>query len=249
MLDRGRNVLRLGERLLGQMMKDTQVEQAEVQATKIAAGMEIKKFVRDTMARIEKSNARFSDIDLMLQIFFCRHYDNFEIFLEELLGDIVRSEPALLDGVKLRKADDGLPAAEKLERRIEKVARLPLSQLAETARDEMSFEIFTDQKVEQRLIYLSDVRNLLTHRHGIVDRHFAERHRESGLDVGKSLVVGMEFTRDAVGDMTRAAVDIQARAESRFKFQYKTIVSGQTEWWEESYLPELPPPHDGRSSD
>jgi hypothetical protein len=233
MLDRGSQVMRLGDRVIKQMLKDTQAEQTEVLATKVSAGTDMKRFVRETMSRLEKSNARFQDIDLMLQIFFCRHYDNFEIFLEELIGDIVRLKPYLLDNIKLRKADDTLAPSEKLERRLEKVARLPLLQLAATAREEMSFDLFIDHTVEKRMAYFSDVRNLLTHRHGIVDRHFSEKHCKAGPEVGSTFAVSMEFTRDAVGDMTKAAADTQARAVAYFGLRYKTVTSGRIEWWEE----------------
>jgi hypothetical protein len=81
MLERGAHVMRLQNRVTSQMLRDTQSEHAEVRATEISAATDMKAFVRKTMDRLKKSKARFADIDLMFQIFFCRHYDNFEIFL------------------------------------------------------------------------------------------------------------------------------------------------------------------------
>jgi hypothetical protein len=93
------------------MFKDTLTERNELENVVITRDTNPKQFVRATMARLEESNARFADIDLMLQIFFCRHYDNFEIFMEELLGNIARRQPALFEGIKLRKADESLRLA------------------------------------------------------------------------------------------------------------------------------------------
>ena len=242
MLDRGVHVMRLQDRVLKAMMNDTQGEYDEIQNTAITPATNMKHFVRDTMNRLEKSRARFADIELMLQIFFCRYYDYFEIFVEDLLGDIVRRDASLLDGIRLRNVDDSLSSAEKLERRMEKVARLPLGQIVDTIAEQMSFDLMTDS-VKARLVFFSDVRNLLTHRSGIVDRHFLQRHPSCGLEIGDTFVVTMEFTRDALADMTKAAADIQARATAHFNYRYETVLVGENAWWEEpdAPLPDLPP--------
>jgi hypothetical protein len=243
MLERDSQIMRLQDRVLKQMMKDTEREHEDVKNTVISRETNMKQFVRETMARIDESNARFADIELMFQIFFCRYYDNFEIFLEELLADIGRRQPALLDWVKLRKADDGLSDGEKLERRIEKVARLPLAALVETVAEEMSLDLIPDDQVKQRLILFSDVRNLLTHRNGRADRHFLEKHPTCSLQPGDAFPVTMEFTRDALGVMSKAATIIQARATAHFKHRYETVMVGENAWWEENdtRLPDLPP--------
>lgn len=243
-LDRIDHLMRLQERALNSMYMDTENEHREAGNVTISAKTDAKHFVRETMARLARSRERFADVELMLQVFFCRHYDNFEIFLEELVGDIVRRNPTLLDGVRLRKVHQNLSADEKLEKRLENVARLPLYQLSETLRDEMSFELFVDDAAGNRIAYVSDVRNLLTHRYGIADLHFVAKQPSCGLKVGSRFVVTMEFTRDALQDMTDAAEDIQRRAEHQFKFTYETKVVGRTEWWEEPdvRLPKLPSP-------
>jgi hypothetical protein len=111
-LERTSQLMRLQGRVLTQVMKDTESEHQEVQNVVISRATEPKKFVRDTMVRIEKSRARFADLELMCQTFFCRHYDNFEIFLEELISDVARRDPALLHGVKIPKAYDTSPPDE-----------------------------------------------------------------------------------------------------------------------------------------
>ncbi|MGH7929182.1 MAG: hypothetical protein ACREQV_15450 [Candidatus Binatia bacterium] len=125
-LNRGNELARLQRRVITQMMSDTQAEHEAVKGTTVSAGTDVKQFARDTMARLEKSKERVAEIELMFQIFFCRHIDNFHIFIEELIRDAARRDPALLKNIKLRKADAALPADDQLENRIEKLSRLSL---------------------------------------------------------------------------------------------------------------------------
>jgi len=243
LLERMDQLMRLQKRVIDGMMRDTESEHQEVRDVVISRDTDPKKFVRETMARLEKGQARFADIELMFQTFFCRHYDNFEIFLEELIGDVARRDPILVQGIKIPKAFDALPPDEKLEKRLDKIARLPLGALNATIAEEIGFRLFDDDKVRDQMTYLSDVRNLLTHRYGIADSHFLDRHPTPGLSVGAKLGITMEFIRDALAQMTSTAASIQARAEQHFKFRYQTEVVGQTEWWEEPDTPLPPLPH------
>ena len=242
LLDRAQHMMRLQSRVLSQMERDFSAEHQEVQDTVISHETDMKKFVRDTMARLANSQARFADIELMLQIFFCRHYDDFEIFCEELIGDVVRGNPTLLNGIKLAKAAAALSAAEQLEKRLAKIARMPIRALADTVKEELSFDLFVDGALAAQIMYLSDVRNLLTHRYGVVDAYFLTQQPQSGLAVGSRFVVTMEFTRDAFDAFAKSPADIRRRATAQFHLHYETKVVGRTEWWEESSkLPPLPP--------
>jgi hypothetical protein len=237
LLGRGSHLMRLQGRVLSQMMKDHANEYDDIQKTVISPDTDMKKFVADTMNRLQSSQARGVDIELMLQIFFCRHYDNFEIFLEELVGDIARRRPELLAGIKLRKVDEDLAPAAKVEKWLDKIARLPLGSLAEKLSEEISFDLFPDNEIFGRMTLFSDVRNLLTHRYGIVDRHFFQKQPRSGVSIGARFDVTMDFTRGALDDMSKAAADIQKRAERQFGFRYQTVAVGKTEWWEEPDTP------------
>lgn len=235
-------MMRLQSRVLSQMEKDFSLEHQEVKDTVISQETDMKKFLRDTMTRLANSQARFADIELMLQIFFCRHYDDFEIFCEELIADVVRADPTLLNGIKLPKAAATLSPAEQLEKRLAKIARMPVRALIDTVKEELSFDLFVDRALAAQITYLSDVRNLLTHRYGVVDSYFLTQQPQSGLAAGSRFVVTMEFTRDALDAFAKSASDIQKRAEQQFHLRYETKVVGQTEWWEEpSKLPPLPP--------
>jgi hypothetical protein len=134
-----------------------------------------------------------------------------------------------------------------LEKRLEKISRLPIGALNETVSEEMLFQLFDDDKNRDRMIYLSDVRNLLTHRYGIADRYFVGKYPSCGLRPGDKFIIDMYFIRDALNDMSAIARHIQSRAEKHFRFWYETKTVGRTEWWEEPdrSLSPLPPPSNG----
>ena len=224
--------MRLQGRIIGPMMADTNAEHEEIKATVISADTDMKQFVRDTMTRMKKSHERWEDIALMFQLFFCRYIDNFQIFLEELVGDAVRSDPRLADGIKLGKAEDGLSADEKLERRLQKVSFMSLSKLTETLATVMNFSLFATRELSERVAYLYDVRNLITHSYGVVDRHFLRRHPTCGVELGATFPLQLEVIREAFDDLIQASGDIQKRAQERFGLFYETTVQGQVEWWE-----------------
>ena len=244
LLKRSNQLMSLHGQIAKQMLTDTEAEQRDVQNTVISRAMDEKKFVRETMARIEKSRGRFADVELWFQLIFCRHVDNFQIFLEELVSDAIRTDPSLVENIKLRKADDTLPAEERLERRLRKLAFMSLTELADTLRSEMRFELFESGAIAARLAFLYDVRNLITHRYGIVDQHFLKRYSDRGFVLGTMVPLKTDFIRDAFIDLSKAATDIQMRALNHFGLKYETKATGQVEWWEESdmKLPDLPRP-------
>lgn len=213
-------------------MADTTAEHEQIKSTVISADTNMKQFVRDTMTRMKKSQARFEDIDLMFQLFFCRYVDNFQIFVEELVGDAVRRDPRLVDGVKLRKADENLTADRQLDRRINKLSFMSLSELVDTLASLMNFQLFATPEFAARVTYLYDVRNLITHNYGIVDRRFLERHPNCGIDLGTTFTLSLEFIQSAFDDLIKASGDIQNRACKRFGLFYQTTVKGNVEWWE-----------------
>jgi hypothetical protein len=231
-LDRGTQLMRLQARIIEPMMADMSAEQEEIKGTVISADTNMKQFVRDTMARLTKSHARWEDIDLMFQLFFCRYIDNFQIFIDEVIGDAVRRDPRLVEGVKLRKAYENLPADEQLERRVRKMSFMGLAELVEVLGTLMDFQLFATPELAVRVTYLYDVRNLITHNYGLVDGHFLQKHPSCGVDLGATFPLRPEFVKSAFEDLIKASADIQGRACKRFGLFYQTRIDGNIEWWE-----------------
>ena len=90
---------------------------------------------------------------------------------------------------------------------------MSLADLDETLLTNMAFKLFPDEVLGSRIRYFFDIRNLITHRYGYIDRHFLDRNPTCDAVIGAAFVVTMELTRDALSDLGKAAADIQKRAE------------------------------------
>jgi hypothetical protein len=224
--------MRLQGRVITPIFAETTSEYETIKDIVISADTDVKQFVRDTMSRMTKSKERWEDIDLMFQLFFSRYIDNFQIFVEELVRDAVRLNPSLVDGLKLSKTDEDLPDSEKLERRLEMLAFMGFKKFTATLTKLMGFEVFSDPALAERVAYLYDVRNLITHNYGVVHRHFLKRYPSSSVNLGETFPLRPEFIKQAFEDLSAASADIQRRAQERFGLFYETKVQGQVEWWE-----------------
>jgi len=229
-LNRGKQLMRLHGRVIQQMLADHEAEGAQLAATEISERTDMQAFLRDTMAKVASSQARLADIDLMFQLFFCRHVDNFQIFLEEVLHDVIRRDPTLIAGLKLRKADAAIPADEQLERRLRKLSFMSLQELRDTLAAEMGFSLIPDPVEYERAAFLYDVRNLITHNYGIVDRHFLRKHPSQGVTEGAHFPITPEFIKSGFEDLMRVSHDIQAAAEKKFGALYRTTIREVPDW-------------------
>ena len=96
----------------------------------------------------------------------------------------------------------------------------------------MDFRLFETAESAERVAYFYDIRNLITHNYGIVDKHFLVRHPDSGFELGATIPLRTEFIHSAFDDLIKATGDIQARAQQRFGLFYETTVRGEIQWWE-----------------
>lgn len=231
-LERGEHLMRLQGRVVNPIFAETASEHQEIKDTVISVDTDMKRFVRDTMSRMTKSKERWEDIDLMFQLFLCRYIDNFQIFVEELIRDAVRLTPTLVDGLKSAKVDEDLPTDEKLERRLELLAFMGFKRFSATLTKVMGFEVFGDPALAERVAYLYDIRNLITHNYGIVHRHFLRRYPSCGVSLGDTFPLRPDFIKQAFEDLIATSADVQRRAQTKFGLFYETSVQGKVEWWE-----------------
>lgn len=176
------------------------------------------------MSVVASGIERVSDIRLMLQLFFCRHVDNFQIFLEEMLraiylkqpGLLKRSEPIAVEKVLVHETMDAF-VDDLRENRILKIAYKSVSVLASIVKEDMKFELFPDRRTAQDVALAFDVRNLVTHNYGIMNKIFLSKHADSDLALNEPYPVLPERIADAVRVLIAAARDIETRANRKFK--------------------------------
>jgi hypothetical protein len=95
-VNRGDQLTRLQQYVTANMVAEIERERASFNALAVTDSPTALKAAAMAMETVAKGNERVSDVVLMLQLFFCRHADNFQIFLEDTLRAIYTSQPGLL---------------------------------------------------------------------------------------------------------------------------------------------------------
>src|SRR6478609_6236466 len=95
-LYRGEQLQRLQQYVIASMLTHVERERDEFHALELTDSASAMKIAAKAMSTVASANERISDVQLMLQLFFCRHVDNFQTFLEETLRAIYTTQPSLL---------------------------------------------------------------------------------------------------------------------------------------------------------
>jgi hypothetical protein len=198
------------------MFLEIETEQAEfIARPPITANIDGPAFIDDVLARVARGQQRMSDVQLMFQMFYCRHVDNFQIFLEELSRDIALAHPKLPEGIKVKKAERLGPEELRLTR-MRRLSFLSPCELAALFVSTVEFEVFPAEQELRNVERLYDLRNLVTHNYGVADHLFVSRNPASGLNEGQQFTFTVEFIREAFHALLQISADIQKRAQARF---------------------------------
>lgn len=180
--------------------------------------------VDTAMAFVATGNDRVSDSLLMLQLFFCRHVDNFQIFLEETLRAVYTQQPDLLKRSEqvtvaqvLCHDSLGTFIKELIEMRIHKLAYKSIRDLASFIKEDIKFDLFGDRRTMDGVELAFDVRNLVTHSYGIVNKIFMAKHPDINLTAGDPYPVLPERIAEEIKMLVASSGDIEKRAKQKFK--------------------------------
>lgn len=223
-LNRGKQLGRLQQRVLNQVMGEINSAKTALNSVDVKNSGGAQKLVDLVVSGIGKSHERISDVDLMLQLFYARHVDNFQIFLEELLeailvrqpGLLKRSEPVSMEEV-LSHSDMALFVRAMIDRRPHGLAYKSIQHLARSVKTEMKFELFPQAKTEAAVARIFDRRNLITHNYEIVNRWFLGKYPDAGLQVGQPFPYTPETIKEELQALIGASSDIERRARQKFK--------------------------------
>lgn len=176
---------------------------------------------------VARGNECFADIQLMLQLFFCRHIDNFQSFLEETLRAIYTAQPGLL------KRSDPVPVGqvlahstmesfteELIEHRIQKLSYKSFRDLSSLIKEELKFPLVNGEKELAAIDLAFGVRNLVTHNYGAVNRLFLGKFPDAGVQLGQPYPVLPERIAADMKLLGEKASDIERRAVQKFKIVY-----------------------------
>jgi hypothetical protein len=169
----------------------------------------------------------------VLEMMLVRGTDNFLTYLSELLALIFTSRPETLKSAETVKLEDILQHATMddlvkrlAERRVERLSYQGMKDLQKDLAEKLNFEIFPSAEPLSRAVRIIELRNLLVHNRGIVNRTFQSRTGDSSLAIGsklelrpRPLIFDLEFLANSVLDIDeRAALKFGlARFESKPK--------------------------------
>jgi hypothetical protein len=222
-LNRGRQLNRIQQRVLEQVMSEIHAEQAGL-PTEVRTPEEVQEFVAKLVAGIGSSHERWADIGLTLQLFYCRHVDNFQIFLEELLriilirqsGLLKRGEPVPMDEIITHSSMEEFVEA-SVDRHIHRLAYKSIEDFSQIIREQTGFLFFSSSKRAKEVEQIFALRNLITHSYGIVNRLYLSKYPDPNLRLGEPFPYTPEEIKIAWETLMAASTDIENRGRQKFK--------------------------------
>jgi hypothetical protein len=140
---------------------------------------------------------------MSLELGFCRMVDLYLVYVAELLGLIFRSKPEAL------KSSETITIASILEystfddliehiteRRVLELSYKGVSALNDYLKQRLGFELFDNEEELKRTIRIVELRNLLVHNRGAVNRIFLSRVPDAPEKLGQRVMVAMEVGGD-----------------------------------------------------
>ena len=133
------------------------------------------------------------------QLFVARLVDTFQTFLEEFLREVFVAQPGLLKRADPVSMEEVLShktlqsfTETAIERRILKLAYKSFRDLRNEIQKDLTFQLVVNGRDAARLERLFDVRNLITHNYGIINKFFLSRHPGGNLVLGEPYPMALE---------------------------------------------------------
>jgi hypothetical protein len=222
-LSRSQQLTRLQQHILGKMIADTEAERSAL-PKKIETKEDVEALVAKVVPRLERSAERWADIPLMYQLFLARHVDNFQSFLEELLGLILKTVPNVLKGTDTVTVVDVLSHASiasfvdaLIERKLLAWGYKSLRDLDAAILDLTKFKLFPKEEDLAAVDRLYDGRNLFTHSYGLVNPLYLRKLPDCGVEIGQPLKLDISDLKVAWELLAKMAPEIEDRARRKFK--------------------------------
>jgi hypothetical protein len=165
------------------------------------------------------------------QMTFCRGVDSFLVYITDLLTMIFEARPEILKSkqqmvsvdfvLEHLAAEDIIPAL--VERKVNELSYLGMKDVADFFQKKLHLPLFTDEADLVKATIYVDMRNLITHNRGIVNRIFKQRQPAIPAAIGTQI----EFEDDSkvgeiLGFLVYCSRELDARAAT--KFNLKTIM-------------------------
>jgi hypothetical protein len=160
---------------------------------------------------------------VLLQMTLGRLTDNFLTYLSQLLALLFRTRPETLRSREAVQLDEVLAydsmqsLIEALaERKVDRLAYLGMRELTDDLSEKLGFNLFERPDDLERAVEIIEIRNVIVHNRGAVNRRFLSRLPAYPAEEGELISLTIERVLSELEFLTTAAFDIDARAAAKF---------------------------------
>jgi hypothetical protein len=157
------------------------------------------------------------------EMIFCRGVNSFLTYLADLMTLIYEKYPKKLPSnkqttyrfcIEHHMAGDLLSAL--AEETVMELTHQHLDALAKYFEKNLDLVLFTKDTYAENAALCVDIRNIITHNRGVINRFFIRRNPRFADDLGKRVVVGEEESRKMLGTLGYCARQLDLRAIKQF---------------------------------
>ena len=158
-----------------------------------------------------------------LDVIFCRGVNSFLTYLADLMTLIYGKYPMKLPSnkqttyrfcIEHHLAGDLISAL--AEQTVMELTHQNLDSLAKYFKRNLELVLFTKDTHSTNAALCVDIRNIITHNRGIVNRFFIQCNPQFADDLGKRMVVGEKDRREMLGTLGYCARQLDVRAIKKF---------------------------------
>jgi hypothetical protein len=160
----------------------------------------------------------------VMEMLLVRATDNFLTYIAELLALVFTTRPETLKSNEMVRLEEILQHStmEDLvqylaERRVERLSYQGMKDLQKDLADRLGFELFLSDESLARAIRIIEVRNLIVHNRGIVNRLFQTRTGDSKVAIGSPVRITLANTMiEDLDLLAKSVVQMDERAAVKF---------------------------------
>jgi len=163
---------------------------------------------------------------LLAELVITRTADSFVSYLVDLLGLIYAERPEALRSSEQERLDFILQHADMpslihaiIEKRLERLSYLSLQDLTKSVHEQLGFDLFTNENHFERARELIEIRNVVVHNHGIVNRVSARKYPPFQNSLGRAIPMSHQQAGDHAQFLLDQICTIDKRAAAKFKLK------------------------------
>lgn len=168
----------------------------------------------------------FQVLPFLTEITYCRYVDNFLYYLSEFLRIIFLTNTNMLKSNETLTAEE-IIKCQSIEEIMELIAEKRLTQInykgirdfEKYVRERLGFELFHEPGSLDAISLIVEIRNLVTHNQGIVNKLFVKRIPDGKWNVGEKVKLSAEDLIAAVNILSKSVSDIEIRGAAIYKYK------------------------------